>query len=64
MFYKISLYSGNVPIRSYTIYASYEEQAIGVGDPRTIKEQLEENGIDCWLDIERAGKVKLTLHDL
>jgi hypothetical protein len=31
--------------------------AIGYGDPRDLKDYLEEKGVKTWLDIERAGKV-------
>ncbi|XP_013414940.1 uncharacterized protein LOC106176900 [Lingula anatina] len=33
-----------------------KEGAIGNGDPREIKEFLEKNGINCWLDVERVGE--------
>ncbi|XP_059176566.1 uncharacterized protein LOC131956160 [Physella acuta] len=32
-----------------------EEGAIGYGDPREIKSFLEQNGIKCWIDVERVG---------
>ncbi|KAL4228297.1 hypothetical protein ACF0H5_013728 [Mactra antiquata] len=30
--------------------------ALGSGDPREIKQYLEDNGIKCWIDVERVGK--------
>ena len=33
-----------------------EESALGWGDPREIKNYLEEHGIPCWLDVEQMGK--------
>ncbi|KAL5004316.1 hypothetical protein ScPMuIL_017772 [Solemya velum] len=29
--------------------------ALGPGDPRQIKEYLEQRGIECWIDVERVG---------
>ncbi|XP_064618850.1 uncharacterized protein LOC135482601 [Lineus longissimus] len=31
--------------------------AVGFGDPRELKDYLQNNGINSWLDIERAGSV-------
>jgi len=31
--------------------------AIGAEDPRHIKALLEEEGLTCWIDIEKADKV-------
>ncbi len=33
------------------------EGALGAVDPREFKTFLEGHGINCWLDVERAGKV-------
>ena len=35
--------------------------SIGWGDPRKIKEYLEENGVSCWMDVERVGQVSIYL---
>ena len=31
--------------------------AIGYGDPREMKQYLEDHGIKCWIDVERVGQV-------
>ena len=31
--------------------------AVGWGDPRQVKEYLEEKGVPCWMDTEQVGKV-------
>ncbi|XP_077989757.1 uncharacterized protein LOC144444214 [Glandiceps talaboti] len=31
-------------------------QALGKGDPRALKEYLEENGISCWMDVDNVGR--------
>lgn len=36
--------------------------AIGAKDPRYIKELLEEEGLSCWIDIEKAGPVICFTH--
>ena len=38
--------------------------ALGWGDPRVIKEKLEQAGVTCWLDIEQAGKVRTSEGDM
>ena len=35
--------------------------SLGHGDPREIKAFLEKNGISCWLDVERVGRVRIFL---
>ena len=35
--------------------------SLGHGDPREIKNFLEKNGISCWLDVERVGRVRIFL---
>ncbi|KAK3588393.1 hypothetical protein CHS0354_028970 [Potamilus streckersoni] len=35
-----------------------EPDAIGYGDPREVKNYLQRNGIECWIDIEMIGKEK------
>lgn len=32
--------------------------ALGYGDPRKLKHYLEENGVSCWIDVERVGMVR------
>ena len=36
--------------------------ALGFGDPREIRDYLEEHGTRCWLDIDRVGKVTNVSH--
>ncbi|KAL3880394.1 hypothetical protein ACJMK2_032638 [Sinanodonta woodiana] len=33
-------------------------EAIGYGDPREVKNYLQRNGIECWIDVEMIGKEK------
>ena len=35
------------------------DEALGFGDPRQIKQYMEEKGIRCWIDIEQIGKVSI-----
>ena len=45
---------------SYTVLLHYCRSvpgAIGYGDPREIKQHLEDHGIRCWIDVERVGQV-------
>ncbi|KAK3098795.1 hypothetical protein FSP39_023178 [Pinctada imbricata] len=32
-----------------------EDKSLGYGDPREIKNYLEEEGVRCWIDVERIG---------
>ena len=32
--------------------------ALSYGDPRELKQFLEDNGISCWLDVEQVGRVR------
>ena len=38
--------------------------AIGNGDPRDIKQYLEDHGVKCWIDVERIGQVSRELSAL
>lgn len=42
--------------------AKEKQGSLGHGDPRQIKTLLEQNGIKCWLDIERVGRVSILKH--
>ncbi|CAH1772675.1 unnamed protein product [Owenia fusiformis] len=33
-----------------------KDGSVGWGDPRDMKDMLEKNGIDCWIDIEQTGQ--------
>ena len=33
------------------------EGAVGLGDPREIKEFFTDNNVRCWIDVERVGVV-------
>ena len=35
--------------------------SVGYGDPRKIKEFLSENGVSCWMDVERVGQVSVNV---
>lgn len=39
------------------VFSRKVEGAVGYGDPRQLKEYLSKHGVECWLDVERAGKV-------
>ena len=32
--------------------------ALGYGDPRRLKQYLEDHGVTCWIDVERVGMVR------
>lgn len=38
-----------------------QKGSLGWGDPRKIKENLEENGIRCWMDVERVQSVSIRM---
>jgi len=40
------------------------EEALGWGDPRSIKEYLQTQGLGCWIDTEMIGKEKVNLRVL
>ena len=42
-------------------HARPKEGAVGHGDPRKIKEKLEEAGYSVWLDVEQVGRVRNSL---
>ena len=44
---------------AYIFFIRKIDGALGYGDPRAIKEHLSDNGIKCWIDVERVGKVDI-----
>ena len=36
--------------------------SLGWGDPREIKKTIEDNGMSCWMDVERVGQVSIVVN--